>query len=359
MALNAHNKDIIYMKRCLELALKGNGTTRPNPMVGAVIVYEDKIIGEGFHLRAGEPHAEVIAVNSVKDKSFLKQSTIYVSLEPCSHYGKTPPCADLIIEKGIKRVVAGTTDTTTKVAGRGFERLRGAGVDVTCGVLEEECRMVNRRFFTFHEKKRPYVILKWAQSADGFVDFLRKPGDPVEPNWITGPVERVLVHRWRAEEDAILAGGATIRSDNPYLNVRYWRGPDPIKVIVSRSADIPSESHIFNMPGKVLLMTEEEKPGSEAKIITISGGNIPVNEILFTLYKEGIQSVIVEGGATILESFISSGLWDEARIFTGRKPFGTGVRAPAIKGRVVEKTSFRGSDLNIVFNESAQLFIIC
>jgi diaminohydroxyphosphoribosylaminopyrimidine deaminase / 5-amino-6-(5-phosphoribosylamino)uracil reductase len=255
--------------------------------------------------------------------------------------------------------VAGTTDTTPKVAGSGFERLRSAGVDVTSGVLEEECRLINRRFFTFHEKKRPYVILKWAQSADGFIDCARKPGDPVEPNWITGPVERVLVHRWRAEEDAILAGGATIRSDNPYLNVRYWSGPDPVKVIVSRSADIPSDSHIFNQPGKVLLLTEKEKPGTPAKIITISGGNIPVNEILCSLYKEGIQSVIVEGGATILESFISSALWDEARIFTGRKQFGTGVRAPWIKGRIAEKRSFRGSDLNILFNDSAQLFIIC
>ncbi|HNX66593.1 MAG TPA: bifunctional diaminohydroxyphosphoribosylaminopyrimidine deaminase/5-amino-6-(5-phosphoribosylamino)uracil reductase RibD [Bacteroidales bacterium] len=352
MASNADTNDILYMKRCLELAQKGSGTTRPNPMVGAVIVRDGRIIGEGFHLRAGEPHAEVIAVNSVKNKSQLKGSTIYVSLEPCSHYGKTPPCADLIIGEGITRVVAGTTDTTSKVAGKGFEKLRNAGVEVTAGVLEEACRWMNRRFFTFHEKERPYVILKWAESSDNYIDVLRKQGDPAEPHWITGLSERVLVHRWRSEEDAILAGGATIRSDNPSLNVRYWSGPDPVKVIVSRSADIPSDSHIFTTPGRVLLFTQKEMPGTVPGTIITHGDDIPVNEILCSLYKEGIQSVIVEGGARILESFISSGLWDEARIFTGRKPFEKGIQSPGITGRIIEKQIFQGSELKIVVNES-------
>jgi diaminohydroxyphosphoribosylaminopyrimidine deaminase / 5-amino-6-(5-phosphoribosylamino)uracil reductase len=351
MASNANTDDILYMKRCIELALKGDGTTRPNPMVGAVIVHKNKILGEGFHIRAGGPHAEVIAINAVADKSLLKESTIYVSLEPCSHFGKTPPCADLIIETGIKRVVAGTTDTTSKVAGKGFEKLRSAGVEVISGVMEEECRRVNKRFFTFHEKKRPYVIMKWAQSSDGYIDVVRKQGDPVEPNWITGSAERVLVHRWRAGEDAILAGGATIRSDNPSLNVRHWTGTDPVRVIISRSADFPSDSRVFNLPGKVLLFTQNERHGTRAKTITTYADVVPVKEILSVLYREGIQSVIVEGGARILGSFISSGYWDEARIFTGRKSFGTGVPAPAVEGRIVEKAVFRESDLNILVNE--------
>ncbi|HNX66962.1 MAG TPA: bifunctional diaminohydroxyphosphoribosylaminopyrimidine deaminase/5-amino-6-(5-phosphoribosylamino)uracil reductase RibD [Bacteroidales bacterium] len=352
MASNADTNDILYMKRCLELAQKGNGTTRPNPMVGAVIVNGGRIIGEGFHIRAGGPHAEVVAVNSVVNKSLLTGSTIYVSLEPCSHYGKTPPCADLIIGAGISRVVAGTTDTTSKVAGKGFEKLRNAGLEVSVSVMEEECRWINRRFFTFHEKKRPYVVLKWAQSADDYIDLLRKPGDPAEPNWITGLAERVLVHRWRTEEDAILAGGATIRSDNPSLNVRYWSGTDPVRVVVSRSADIPSDSRILTPPGKIFLFTQEEAHGIPAQAIITHGAGIPVNEILCSLHDGGIQSVIVEGGARILESFISSGLWDEARIFTGRKPFKTGVRAPGITGRIIETKVFRESELKIVVNES-------
>ena len=358
MALKADTGDDVYMRRCIELALKGQGFTRPNPVVGSVIVCQGKIIGEGFHMKAGGPHAEVNAINSVADSSLLKQSTLYVTLEPCSHYGKTPPCADLIIEKGIKHVVAGTTDTTAKVAGRGFERLRGAGVEVTTGVLETECRNINRRFFTFHEKMRPYVILKWAQSADGFIDLIRKPGDAAEPNWITGPVERVLVHRWRAEEDALLVGGETVRKDNPALNVRFWSGPDPVKVIVTKNARLPLDSKIFDNPENLLLFTSSAATGLPGKHIITSDAGIPAGEILHGLYENGIQSVIIEGGSTVLNAFISTGLWDEARIFTGRKSFGAGVKAPVIGGMSTGVHQFPASSLEIRVNEGAQTMII-
>jgi len=358
MALKAYTGDSIYMKRCIELALKGEGFTRPNPVVGSVIVCRGKIIGEGFHLKAGGPHAEVNAINSVTDSSLLKESTLYVTLEPCSHYGKTPPCADLIIEKGIKRVVAGTTDTTAKVAGKGFERLREAGVEVIRGVMETECRHLNRRFFTFHEKKRPYVILKWAQSADGFIDLIRKPGDAAEPNWITGPVERVLVHRWRAEEDALLTGGETIRTDNPALNVRFWSGPDPVKVIVTKSGKLPLDSKVFDNPDNLLVFTSSASTDLPGRHIITSGTVIPAVDILKGLYENGIQSVIVEGGAAVLSAYIREGLWDEARIFTGRKTFAEGVKAPAIGGKSTGIHQFPASSLEIRINEGAQTMII-
>jgi diaminohydroxyphosphoribosylaminopyrimidine deaminase / 5-amino-6-(5-phosphoribosylamino)uracil reductase len=351
MPANAHYYDDIYMERCLELALKGAGFTRPNPMVGAVIVHNRRIIGEGYHQKAGEPHAEVNAVNSVADRSLLKGATIYVNLEPCSHFGKTPPCADLIIESGIKRVVAGTTDTSSKVAGKGFEKLLNAGIDVAVGVKEEECRYINRRFFSYHEKKRPLVILKWAESPDGYIDFLRKSGAPVGTHWITGMQERVLVHRWRSEEDAILAGGATVRADDPALNVRHWTGIDPVKVIVSKSGNISPQARLFKTPGKVFLFTSVENTNLPAVTFITKGKGIPVKEILDTLYEAGIQSVIIEGGATILGSFITSGLWDEARVFTGKAPFKAGIKAPDIYGKLKTTCSFAKSNLNIFVNE--------
>jgi diaminohydroxyphosphoribosylaminopyrimidine deaminase / 5-amino-6-(5-phosphoribosylamino)uracil reductase len=357
----AHPDDLRYMKRCLELASGGSGFTSPNPVVGAVIVHNNRIIGEGFHLKAGTPHAEVNAVSSVKDKSLLKESTIYVSLEPCSHFGKTPPCADLIISSGIQKVVAGTTDTTSKVAGKGFERMRNAGINVVVGVGEEECRKINERFFTFHEKKRPWIVLKWAESSDGFIDFKRKKGDLIGPNWITGITERVLVHRWRAREDAILVGGATIRTDDPGLDVRYWSGNNPIKVIVSKSGDISPDSRIFRAPaGKILLFTANRRinfPGVET--ILIPDNELPVKEIITALYDLGIQSVIIEGGATILRSFINNGLWDEARVFTGRKPFISGIKAPVIEGRIISSHEFADSSLRIFTGEQAETPIIC
>lgn len=350
----AHPDDLRYMQRCIELASKGAGFTRPNPVVGSVIVFNGKIIGEGYHQKAGTPHAEVHAINSVADRNQLKESTLYVSLEPCSHFGKTPPCADLIIECGIRRVVAGTTDTSAKVAGKGFDKMRGAGIEVITGVEEMACRNINRRFFTFHEKKRPLIVLKWAESADGYIDLIRKPGDPVGPNWITGPTERVLVHRWRAEEDAILVGGETIRADNPALDVRFWSGINPIRIIVSKSGNISPEAGVFNTTGEVMIFTADTNFAMiGSQVYNITDDEIPLNKILSHLYNASVQSVIIEGGANILNSFITAGLWDEARIFKGKSLFGSGVKTPVISGKLIAEHSFDKSTLTILSHEAS------
>ncbi|MFZ2287388.1 MAG: bifunctional diaminohydroxyphosphoribosylaminopyrimidine deaminase/5-amino-6-(5-phosphoribosylamino)uracil reductase RibD [Bacteroidales bacterium] len=342
---------LIYMRRCLELAGRAEGNTAPNPMVGAVVVHDGFIIGEGFHLRAGTPHAEVHAINSVKDKNLLPRSTIYVSLEPCSHHGRTPPCADLIISSGIRRVVVGTADTSLKVAGRGIARLREAGIDVISGVLEEECRHINRRFFTTHEQLRPYVILKWARSADGFIDFERKKADTAEPHWITGNTERILVHRWRAAEDAILAGGGTVRSDNPSLDVRLWRGKNPLRVIISRSASMDPRSKVFDGAVETVLFTCNDKvilPG--VRIIKLAGNQYFIEEVVNALHAMGIQSLFVEGGAFIMSHFVEAGLWDEARRFTGMMKFGGGVPDPFPDFTPRKSEKFEKSILEIMYH---------
>jgi diaminohydroxyphosphoribosylaminopyrimidine deaminase/5-amino-6-(5-phosphoribosylamino)uracil reductase len=325
----AQSDDMIFMRRCLDLAGKAEGNTSPNPLVGAVIVHDGKIIGEGYHLETGTPHAEVHAINAVADRSLLPHSTLYVSLEPCSHQGRTPPCADLIVRSGIQRVVIGTGDTSLKVAGKGIERMRQAGIDVVVGVLEEECRVINRRFFTSHEKQRPYVILKWARSADGFIDTVRAPGEAVGPHWITGMSERILVHRWRAAEDAILAGGSTVRSDNPSLDIRFWKGRNPLRVIVSRSGNIDPQAKVLNETAGVLLFTRNSRvtlPG--AKIIQLSDDKDIAGGVLNVLHDMEVQSLLVEGGAFIIRTFFGAGLWDEARRFTGQENFGNGVPDP-------------------------------
>ncbi|MRR18583.1 bifunctional diaminohydroxyphosphoribosylaminopyrimidine deaminase/5-amino-6-(5-phosphoribosylamino)uracil reductase RibD [bacterium] len=322
----AQPDDITYMRRCLELAGRAEGCTAPNPMVGAVVVHQGVIIGEGYHLRAGTPHAEVHALAAVSDRSLLTGSTLYVSLEPCSHHGRTPPCADLIISSGIRRVVVGTTDTSPKVAGRGISRLREAGIEVVTGVAEEECRHINRRFFTWHEKQRPWVVLKWARSADGYIDLDRKAGETAEPHWITGTTERILVHRWRAAEDAILAGGGTVRADNPSLDVRLWKGKNPLRVIVSRSGAMNPASKVFDGTVDTVLFTCNEKvslPG--ISIVKLACNQYFIEDVLRTLHGMGVQSLFVEGGAFIIRHFAETGLWDEARRFTGMMKFGRGV----------------------------------
>jgi diaminohydroxyphosphoribosylaminopyrimidine deaminase / 5-amino-6-(5-phosphoribosylamino)uracil reductase len=344
--------DIKYMRRCLELACKAEGLTYPNPMVGSVIVHDGLIIGEGYHLRSGGPHAEVIAINSVSDRQKLKESTLYVSLEPCSHFGKTPPCSDYIISCSIPRVVIGTTDSNEKVSGRGITKLQEAGCEVKVGVLGEECRWLNRRFFTYHEKKRPYIILKWARSADGYIDLIRTAEMKAEPNWITGKAERCLVHKWRSEEQSILAGGNTVRTDDPGLNVRFWAGRNPLRIILSGSGNISSEAAVFNEEEKILLFTENaglKLPGADT--VLISSGLPAGMQITAHLYKEGIQSLFIEGGAAVLNHFISNDLWDEARIFTGDQLFRNGVKAPEIAGTVKEKIRFGQSSLEILINE--------
>jgi diaminohydroxyphosphoribosylaminopyrimidine deaminase/5-amino-6-(5-phosphoribosylamino)uracil reductase len=341
-----------FMRRCLDLAARAEGMTYPNPIVGSVIVHEGVIIGEGYHLKAGMPHAEVNAVNSVSDKSLLCKSTLYVSLEPCSHSGKTPPCTDFIISNKIPRVVVGTTDTSDKVSGKGISCLREAGCEVITGILEADCRIINRRFFTYHEKKRPYVILKWAQSADGFIDIKRKINTPAETNWITGKSERVLVHKWRASEQAILVGAGTVRTDNPRLNVRLWNGNDPIRIILSRSGNLGKYLSANGKDGTIIVFTSDSEMNTgEAKRIVLKE-NIPSSlQVVEYLYDSGIQSLFIEGGAEILTHFIEYGLWDEARVFTGTANFGEGVKSPSINGVVLSDVSFEMSRLKVLLNE--------
>jgi len=341
-------EDIKFMRRCIELAIKAEGFTFPNPMVGSVIVYEGKIIGEGYHLRSGESHAEVNAINSVSDKTKLKSSTLYVNLEPCSHFGKTPPCSDYIISNGIRRIVIGTTDTSEKVSGRGAKKLLDAGCEVKTGVVEAECRRLNRRFFTFHEKKRPYITLKWAQSADGYLDIIRSDDHKPEPTWITGKPERVLVHKWRASEQAILVGAGTLRADEPRLNVREWKGNDPLKLILSSSGFVRKASSFNDTDSRVVVFTHNSDAEIRNGVKVILEESEPSSvQISRYLYSCGIQSLFIEGGAEVFNHFISTGLWDEARIFSGEDYFRNGVKAPLINGILSSKTFFSGSSLEI------------
>jgi diaminohydroxyphosphoribosylaminopyrimidine deaminase/5-amino-6-(5-phosphoribosylamino)uracil reductase len=341
-----------FMRRCLDLAARAEGMTYPNPIVGSVIVHDGVIIGEGYHLKAGMPHAEVNAVNSVSDKSLLCRSTMYVSLEPCSHSGKTPPCTDLIISNKIPRVVVGTIDTSDKISGKGISCLKEAGCEVITGILEADCRKINRRFFTYHEKKRPYIILKWAQSADGFIDIRRKIDTPAGTNWITGKSERVLVHKWRASEQAILVGAGTIRKDNPQLNVRFWNGKDPVRIILSRSGNLDKYLSANGKDGTIIVFTSDpEMNTGEAERIVLKDGVPSSLQVIDYLYNEEIQSLFVEGGAEILAHFIENRLWDEARVFTGTVNFGEGVKSPSIKGKTASDISFEKSRLKVLLNE--------
>jgi len=345
--------NIKFMRRCLDLAGKAEGMTYPNPLVGSVIVYEGKIIGEGYHLKAGEPHAEVNAINSVIDRALLNSSTLYVNLEPCSHFGKTPPCTDMIITCGIKKVVIGTKDTSAKISGKGISRLEEAGCEVIKDVLEEESRWINRRFFSFHEKRRPWIILKWAQSNDGYINPVRKPDQMGHPVWITGNPERILVHRWRASEQAILAGASTIRMDDPQLNVRDWAGNDPLRLILSSSGEIDSGSALFKINGTNIVFTHSERTEQiKAQKVKLDSSMPSSGQIAEFLFKNGIQSVIIEGGSKVLSHFISTGYWDEARIFYGKEKFSSGIPAPVIQGDVQERMTFSKSTLEVLINSS-------
>ena len=341
-----------YIKRCIELARNGLGNTYPNPMVGSVIVHKGKIIGEGWHQRAGEAHAEVNAIASVKDKSLLKNSTIYISLEPCSHYGKTPPCSDLIIEKGIRKVVIGTMDPFAKVAGRGIKKLMDAGSEVKVGVLEEECLELNRRFFSFHNKKRPYIILKWAQTQDGFI--APKPRSEKRPVWITNKYSGTLVHKWRGEEAAILVGTRTVLEDNPNLNVRKWTGADPVRIIIDKELKIPQDASVYNNEQKSIFICERKPERSNANnpiFEEIGFSENIAKDISDILYKHELQSVIIEGGTKTLQQFIDSGLWDEARIFTGSVRFKEGTKAPFLNGKLEKESMIANDNLKIYRND--------
>ena len=342
-----------YMQRCIELAALGAGNVSPNPMVGAVIVHEGGIIGEGYHRQYGQAHAEVNAVNDVlghfdNAAELLKNSAIYVSLEPCAHYGKTPPCANLIIKHQIPKVVVGCRDPFEQVDGKGIEKLKAAGTTVVSGVLEAECRWLNRRFFTRVQKHRPYIILKWAQTKDGFF-----APDDKKQFWITGDESRRLVHKWRSEEDAILIGKNTAAIDDPNLNTRYWPGKSPKRVVIDRKLELGKDLNIYDQSVETLIFNEiKTDVDGRIKYIALEDFDRFVPQyILFQLYLQDIQSVVIEGGAHTLNAFIEAGLWDEARIFTGEAVLNRGIKSPVIYG-IEEQELLSGSDrLRILFNK--------
>ena len=338
--------DIYFMNKCIQLASKAVGKVSPNPMVGSVIVYKEKIIGQGYHENYGKAHAEVNAINSVKDKSLLSNSTLYVNLEPCSHHGKTPPCANYIIKNKIKRVVIGCVDTSSKVSGKGISLLRNSNIIVDVGVLEDKCRIINKRFFKYHEEKRPYIILKWAQSQDGFI----APLNQFEPFWMTSKKSKDLVHTWRAEEDSILVGRITAQIDNPQLNVRNNSGRSPIRILIDPNLNVNTDNKIFNEDVKTLIFN--------CKISKIVGTNHyicfdyknMIDNILETLYKLKITSLIVEGGNITLQSFIDAKMWDEARVFTTNKKLSDGVLSPNVNGDFIEVKKIENDKLEFFLN---------
>jgi diaminohydroxyphosphoribosylaminopyrimidine deaminase/5-amino-6-(5-phosphoribosylamino)uracil reductase len=347
--LTKHEK---IMKRCFELAQNGIGNVAPNPMVGSIVVHNDLIIGEGYHCKYGEPHAEVNAIASVKNKELLKQSTIYISLEPCSHVGKTPPCADLIIQHQIPEVYISCLDSFHAVNGNGIEKLKKAGCNVSVGLLENEGRLLNRRFFTFHEKKRPYLILKWAQTLDGYIDIVRIKNTPAQPYWISNDQSRILVHKWRSEEAAIMVGTNTVEKDNPKLNVRDWDGNQPIRIFFDRNLSLDNNSHLFDGSQSTILFTEQATGSKEnLECIQIDFEDNLLVKVLEILYKKNIQSVIIEGGKKLLQSFIDVDLWDEARIFIGNRYFRNGITAPQFDADIAEQTTVGDSKLLIFRNE--------
>lgn len=343
------------MLRCIELGKNGLGSTYPNPMVGSVIVYEDSIIGEGFTSSYGGDHAEVKAINSVNDKSLFKKSTLYVCLEPCSHYGKTPPCADLIIENKISKVVIGCKDPHEKVAGKGIKKLRDAGCEVITGILEKECREHHKRFLTFHEKKRPYIILKWAESSDGFIapDKNLREDNP-EPYWITNKKSRQMVHQWRAEEHAILVGTNTVLEDNPKLNVRDWEGKPPIRIVVDKDLKISNNYNVYDGSIPTMILTSKSQaPKTKENIehLQIDFENNIAKEICNVLFKKNIISLIVEGGSKTLQTFIDSGLWGEARVFRGSNNFEKGLKSPDFSGRMTNERKILNDILTTYHND--------
>lgn len=331
------SKDERYMARCIQLALNAEGGTYPNPMVGAVVVCDDVIIGEGWHRRAGEAHAEVNAINSVRDKGMLGRATIYVSLEPCAHQGRTPPCADLIVRMGLRRVVVGCRDTFAKVDGRGIARIREAGIEVTVGVLEEECRWLNRRFFTVQEKGRPYVILKWAETGDGYIGDVR--GGRAASLSVSGWEALAREHRRRCTEDGILVGGGTVRADDPMLTPRWVSGPSPRRFVLTKSGEIGAGARVLTDGGGCVVINGV-RDGEEGSVKYVRRGlewGSVAREALGVVGSEGVTSVIVEGGARVLGAFIEEGLWDEAYVYVGDGVLGhEGVRAPRLVGELMD-----------------------
>ena len=334
------------MQRALQLADLGKFETAPNPRVGAVIVHEGVIIGEGFHRKYGQAHAEVNAVASVQNKELLKDSTIYVTLEPCSHTGKTPPCADLLVRHNFKRVVICNRDPYDKVNGIGIEKLQQAGIKVETDVLVEEGRNLNRRFFTFHEKERPYIILKWAQSADGFI----APNDNAQ-HWITGSLSKQLVHKWRAEEASILVGKNTALIDNPTLTTREVIGKNPTRITVDQHLSLPQDFNMYSADAKTIVLNgtkAEDKDNLE--LVTLDFQQSLAKQVAAVCFQRNIQSIIIEGGANTLSQFIAENLWDEARVFKGQASFNNGIAAPKTVGTAIQQQHIQTDELTILRN---------
>ncbi len=343
------------MLRCMELGKKGLGNTAPNPMVGSVIVYQNKIIGEGFTSPYGGNHAEVNAIESVADKSLLSKSTLYVTLEPCSHHGKTPPCADLIAKHQIPEVVIGLKDPHSKVSGRGIEKLQQAGCSVQLGILESECRWHHRRFLTFHEENRPYIVLKWAESKDGFIapDPSKRKKNP-QPFWITNTYSKQLVHQWRSQEQAILVGTNTVLEDNPKLTARNWKGKHPVRVILDSGLRIPKEFHAMDGSVRTIVLTQKEDRSKHVDKVdyeVIDFSKPLASQICKVLHKHQITSLLVEGGSQTLQTFLEENLWDEAKVFTGPVTFENGISAPKVSGNLKERISILSDTLATYTND--------
>lgn len=337
-----------FMQRCLQLSLRGKGHVAPNPMVGAVIVRDGIIIGEGYHRRYGGPHAEVNAFESVKDKNMIAGSDMYVSLEPCSHYGKTPPCANRIIQEKIKRVFIAVVDPNPQVAGRGVRLLQEAGIEVILYVLEKEAKEINKEFFIYQIEKRPYVYLKWAQTKDNFIDKKRLPGEPAEPTSISSNFHKILVHKQRTEIPSIMIGTNTAINDNPRLTARLWSGKNPTRILLDRSRRIPKTNSVFNDEAQTYLYTESverEITTGQTTYIPIKFDEFLLANILSDLRIRKISALLVEGGQQLLQSFINESLWDEAFIEIADKEFIEGISAPEIRGEIIDSQKKNGSSI--------------
>lgn len=347
-------KDEKYIARCIQLAKNGRSNAAPNPMVGAVIVYNDTIIGEGYHIRCGEAHAEVNAIRSVKNENLLKESTIYVSLEPCSHYGKTPPCADLIISKGIPRVVVGCMDPFSLVAGQGIQKMRNAGINVTVGILEEECRQLINHFITFHTHKRPFITLKWAESADRLIDLYRSSGFPYI---FSSPLSSMLVHKRRSEHCGILVGRKTALLDNPSLTTRSWYGKNPTRMVIDKDLTLPNHLSLFDGSNPTIVFTRLRNIPTQPNIeyISLDFEQDILPQIMETLYHKKIQSLMVEGGSMLLQSFIDAGCWDEAFIELSPDYLKKGVKAPELPHQYdfLTQTKF-GKNIRYAINKASE-----
>ena len=338
-----------YMMRCIQLAQNGKLGAAPNPMVGAVVVCDGRIIGEGYHAKCGEAHAEVNAINSVKDESLLRRSTLYVSLEPCAHYGKTPPCAKLIVSKGIPKVVIGCQDPFSKVAGKGIEILKQAGCEVAVGVLEKACQDLNKAFFTVQLKHRPFITLKWAQSADGFMDVERNDGEPVK---LSSPLTQLIAHKRRAEHQAIIVGTQTARLDNPSLNVRDWCGPQPLRIVIDKDLTLPRHLHLFDGSQPTLVVTEKNETIAGAMTLQVDFNQSILPQLMEELQRRNIQSLLVEGGSKLLQSFIDEGLWDEAYVEHCPQVLGHGILSPSLINpkKSFKKNLIMGRNYHIFYN---------